>query len=377
MLTDFWFGVIAALWGGFFLLEGFDLGLGVLLPALARTEGQRVQALRTIGPTWDGNEVWLLVAGGATFAAFPSWYAEMFSGMYLPLAAILAGLIIRGISIEYRGKVATAAGRAWCDRGMVIGSLLPALLLGVAFADLIRGLQLDANHHVVGNFWDLVTPFGLLGGLTTLGLFAYHGSVFVAMRADGELHRRAHRIADTLTVPVAVVTVGFLSWSFHERHTPVSIAMSVVLVAGFVASAYANHKRRPGWSFSASALVAVGAPVFVLSSLWPYVIPAHNVKAWSLTVEQASSSHYTLVVMTVVALIFTPVVIAYQTWAYWVFRARVTDVSVPRLPRPAPGRSADDAYRVTRPGSGDWHPGGPGPEAGDGGSPAQPADTRG
>ncbi len=359
MLTDFWFGVIAALWAGFFLLEGFDFGVGILLPLLARTESQRVQALRTIGPTWDGNEVWLLVAGGATFAAFPSWYAELFSGLYLPLAAVLVGLIIRGISIEYRGKVATAAGRAWCDRGMVIGSLLPAVLLGVAFADLIRGLKLDVNHHVTGNLLDLVTPFGLLGGLTTLGLFAYHGSVFVALRADGELHRRARRIATELTGPVAVVTIAFLAWSFHERHTPVSVAMSVVLVLAFVASAAANGAGRPGWAFAASALVSLGAPVFVLSSLWPYVIPAHNVEAWSLTVQQASSSHYTLVVMTVVALIFTPVVIAYQAWAYWVFRSRVTDAGAPRLPRPAPGRSANDAYLVI-PGGGDGRPAAPG-----------------
>ena len=350
MLSDFWFFVITVLWSGFFLLEGFDFGVGLLLPALGRSESDRVRMIRTIGPTWDGNEVWLLVAGGATFAAFPSWYAELFSGLYLPLAAVLVGLIIRGISIEYRGKVATATGRAWCDRGMFVGSLLPSLLLGVAFADLIRGLELNPSHQVVGNLVDLVTPYALLGGLTTLGLFAYHGSVFVALRAEGDLGRRARHAAGSLTVPVAVITVAFLGWSFALRHTPVSAAVSVVLVAAFVASAWANQAGRSRPAFGASALVAIGAPVFVMSSIWPYVIPAHNVEAWSLRISQASSSHYTLVVMTVVAAIFTPLVVAYQAWAYWVFRARISDsFPSPRLPRPAPGRSTNDAYRVTSP----------------------------
>src|SRR3984957_3658861 len=169
MLPGFWFGVLAVLWAGFFLLEGFDFGVGVLLPFVGRTDTDRRVALRAIGPTWDGNEVWLLVAGGATFAAFPGWYASMFAGLYIPLALVLGGLIVRGICIEYRGKVATAAGRAWCDRGLVIGSFLPALLFGVAFADLIRGLKMDAGHNVTGGFFDLVSPYALLGGLVSLG----------------------------------------------------------------------------------------------------------------------------------------------------------------------------------------------------------------
>ncbi len=357
MLSDFWFGVITVLWAGFFLLEGFDFGVGMLLPVLAPGEGDRTRAIRTIGPTWDGNEVWLIVAGGATFAAFPSWYAELFSGLYLPLAAVLVGLIIRGISIEYRGKVATAAGRAWCDRGMVVGSLLPALLLGVAFANLIRGLELNASHQVVGDLLDLVTPFALLGGITTLGLFAYHGSVFVALRAGDGLGERARRTAGALSLPVAAVTAGFLGWSFAVRHTPLSASVSLLLVVAFAVSALANRAGRRRAAFGASALVTLGAPVFVMSSIWPYVIPAHNVAAWSLSIDQASSSHYTLVVMTVVAAIFTPVVLAYQSWSYWVFRARIGGPApTPHLPRPEPGRSANDAYRVpppagTQPGS--------------------------
>lgn len=356
MLSNFWFGVIAALWAGFFLLEGFDFGVGLLLPVLGRSDQQRSRLLRTIGPTWDGNEVWLLVAGGATFAAFPAWYAQLFSGLYLPLAAVLVGLIVRGISIEYRGKVATSSGRAWCDWGMVVGSLLPSLLLGVAFANLIRGLQLDADHQVTGSLLDLVYPYALLGGLATLGLFAFHGSVFVALRTEGQLQRRARRAAVVLAAPVAAVIVAFLGWSFGYRHTAVSIAVSVVLVLLFVASAALHYTGRRRAAFATSAVVAVGTPVFVFASLWPDVIPASNVPAWSLTIHDASSSHYTLVVMTVVALIFTPIVVAYQIWAYWVFRARISDNSPTlRLPRPRPGNSANEAYRVKEP------PGGHGP----------------
>jgi len=347
VLTDFWFGLIAVLWAGFFVLEGFDFGVGVLLPWVARTEGERKVALRSIGPTWDGNEVWLLTAGGATFAAFPAWYASMFAGLYIPLALVLGGLIVRGVAIEYRSKVFSAEGRAWCDRGMVIGSLLPALLFGAAFADLIRGVKMDSGHHIIGGFFDLITPFGLLGGIVTLGFFCFHGAVFLALRTEGPVRERAHQAARALAVPVVVAAAGFLAWSFAERGNAVSLILSVVLAVALVASVLAERAGREGWAFGASALVALGLPVFVFASLWPDVIPARNNSAWSLTVHGASSTHYTLVVMTVVALIFTPVVLAYQGWAYWVFRARVTDSSPAigaHLPRATV--SANAAYQV-------------------------------
>ena len=304
-------------------------------------------ALRAIGPTWDGNEVWLITAGGATFAAFPQWYASMFAGLYIPLALILAGLIVRGVSIEYRGKVASAAGRAWCDRGMVVGSLLPALLFGVAFADLIRGLEMNAGHNVTGGFFDLVSPFALLGGVVSLGFFCFHGAVFLTLRTEGEVRARAQRAADLLAGPVVVLAAGFLAWSFGVRGGAVSLALSLVLAVALVVAAAANHGRHEAVAFAASAVVALGFPVWVFASLWPDVIPARNHAAWSLTVHNASSNHYALVVMTVVAVIFTPIVIAYQAWAYWVFRARVTDGTVDplgRLPRPAV--SARAAYEV-------------------------------
>jgi len=349
VLPGFWFGLIAVLWAGFFLLEGFDFGVGILLPWVGRTETDRRVALRAIGPTWDGNEVWLLVAGGATFAAFPGWYASMFAGMYIPLALILAGLIVRGISIEYRGKLATAEGRAWCDRGMVVGSLLPALLLGVAFADLIRGVKMDAGHNITGGFFDLVTPFGLLGGLVSLGFFTFHGAVFLGLRTEGAVRERAHRAARLLALPVVLAAVGFLAWSFDLRGGSVSLALSVVLAAALVVSVLAERRAREAYAFGASALVAIGFPVFVFASLWPDVVPARNNPAWSLTVHNASSNHYALVVMTVVAVAVTPVVIAYQAWAYWVFRARVTaDTVAPGLRLPRPAVSANVAYQVAR-----------------------------
>jgi cytochrome d ubiquinol oxidase subunit II len=350
VLPGFWFGVIAVLWAGFFLLEGFDFGVGVLLPWVGRDETGRQVALRAIGPVWDGNEVWLIVAGGATFAAFPSWYASMFAGLYIPLALILAGLIVRGISIEYRSKVATASGRAWCDRGMFIGSLLPALLFGVAFADLIRGLHMNADRQVTGGFLALVSPFGLLGGLVSLGFFSFHGAVFLALRSEGPVRERAHRAARLLAVPVVIAAAGFLVWSFALRGGAVSAAVSAVMAVALIISVLLDRHGREGLSFASSAVVAMAFPVFVFASLWPDVIPARNHAAWSLTVHNASSNHYALVVMTVVAVIFTPIVLLYQGWAYWVFRARVSEGSVsPMAGLPRPVLSASDAYRVTSP----------------------------
>jgi cytochrome d ubiquinol oxidase subunit II len=347
MLPGFWFGLIAVLWAGFFLLEGFDFGVGVLLPLVGRTDAERGVAVRAIGPTWDGNEVWLITAGGATFAAFPAWYASMFAGLYIPFALLLTGLIVRGVCIEFRGKVATAQGRLWCDGGIVAGSLLPALLFGIAFADLIRGVKMDAGHNVIGGFFDLVTPFGLLGGLVTLGLFAFHGALFLALRTEGDVRRRARHLAQLLAGPVIAVAAGFLLWSSQLRGGGVSVAVSVVLAVALVVAGIANQRGQEVVAFAGSAVVSLGVPVFVFASLWPDVLPARNNPALSLTVHNASANHYALVVMTVVAVVVTPFVLAYQAWAYWVFRARVGGGAIlpqDRIPRATV--TATDAYRV-------------------------------
>ena len=323
MLQGFWFGVIAVLWAGFFVLEGFDFGVGMLLPFIGKDEQDREVALRSIGPVWDGNEVWLLTAGGATFAAFPEWYASVFSGFYLAFALLLVGLIVRGIGIEYRGKAQTARGRRWCDAGVVVGSLLPALLLGVAFANFVRGVELDKQHVMTGGFFDLLSPYALLGGLTTLSLFAFHGAVFLGLRAQGPVQVAAGQLARKLAIPAFVFGGAFLFWTMGVRGGWLSKVLAVVIVIALVAAIRAMLLGRYGWSFTASSVVAALVPVWVFACLWPNVLPANNGAGLSLTVHAASSSHYTLGVMTVVALIFTPIVLAYQAWTYWVFRARV------------------------------------------------------
>jgi cytochrome d ubiquinol oxidase subunit II len=328
MLQGFWFGLIAVLWAGYLMLEGFDFGVGMLLPFVGRTEIDRRVALRSIGPVWDGNEVWLIVAGGATFAAFPEWYASVFSGFYLAFLFLLIGLILRGIGLEYRGKAETALGRRWCDGAIVVGSLLPALLLGVAFADFVRGVKMDSGHNVTGGFFDLVSPYALLGGVVTLTLFAFHGAVFLGLRTEGPVSERAGRLARLLAPVTGVAAVAFLLWTTQVRGGLVSFLLAGAIAVGFLASVRAVYAGRFGIAFSLSSLVCLLVPVWVFACLWPDVLPARNSAALSLTVHNASSSHYTLVVMTVVALIFTPIVLAYQAWTYWVFRARIGAASL-------------------------------------------------
>jgi cytochrome d ubiquinol oxidase subunit II len=327
-MQGFWFGVIGVLWAGFFLLEGFDFGVGMLLPVVTKTDTDRKVPLRSIGPFWDGNEVWLIVAGGATFAAFPEWYASVFAGFYLAFAVLLVGLILRGIGIEYRGKAHTDHGRRWCDFAIVIGSLLPALLLGVAFADFIRGVRMNAAHDMTGGFWDLVTPYALLGGVVTLTLFAFHGAAFLVLRTEGAVHERARGVTRMLAVPTAVAAVAFIVWTSQVRGEWVSFVLGGVIVVAFLVAARAAYAERSVAAFSGSSVAVALVPVWVFAALWPYVLPARNNAAFSLTVYNANSSPYTLRVMMVVALIFTPIVLVYQAWTYWVFRARVTGADV-------------------------------------------------
>jgi cytochrome d ubiquinol oxidase subunit II len=321
MLVGFWFGVIAVLWAGFFMLEGFDFGVGNLLPFM-KDDAERGLALRAIGPFWDGNEVWLLVAGGATFAAFPEWYATMFSGFYLAFALLLVGLILRGIGIEYRGKVATVTGRSWCDAAVVIGSFIPALLLGVAFANLVRGVQLDANHNMTNSFWSLLNPYALLGGLTTLALFVLHGAIYLWLRVEGPVSETGHAVARRIAIPTVVIAAAFVVWTSTIRGAWGSVVLAVVVALALVVAVGFLFAQRRGWAFTFTAVVTALVPIWLMACLWPDVMPARG-GGVSLTAHAASSSHYTLQVMTAVALVFTPIVLAYQTWSYWVFRARV------------------------------------------------------
>jgi cytochrome d ubiquinol oxidase subunit II len=329
-LTTVWFILIAVLWVGYFVLEGFDFGVGILLPVLGRHDRERRVLINTIGPVWDGNEVWVIVAGGATFAAFPEWYATLFSGFYLPLLLILAALILRGVAFEFRGKRDDPDWRAWWDRAIFWGSFVPAVLWGVAFGNIVRGVPIDADHEFTGNLFDLLNPYAVLGGLTTLTLFVTHGAVFLALKTRGDIRDRANRLAGRVGVLAAVVAVGFLGWtlaSYADGADVVllSAAAAVALVSGLAA----NRFGREGWAFIGSAL-AIGLTVISLfAGLFPDVMRSSTDAAYSLTVHNASSTPYTLEIMTWVAAFCTPIVLGYQAWSYWVFRRRIGVESIP------------------------------------------------
>lgn len=339
-LNAVWFVLIAVLWSGYFMLEGFDFGVGMLAPSIGKTEAERRAILTTLGPVWDGNEVWLIVAGGATFAAFPQWYATLFSGFYLPLLIILVALIIRGVSFEFRSKRSSLAWRRRWDATLAIGSFLPAVLWGVAFANLVRGVPLaladstsvvaggipqDGGVLYTGGFFNLLNPYALVGGLTTLFLFLTHGAIFLSLKTTGAIRERATVKAKTLGLIAAALAVIFLVWTqLAYSSKPWTWAIVVVGVVAWVLGLLMHRAGREGWAFTFSAATLVGAVVYLFCVLFPYVMPAEGRGPASLDIYNASSSEYTLKVMTVVAAIFTPVVLIYQSWTYWVFHKRVS-----------------------------------------------------
>lgn len=331
-LQTFWFAVIAVLWAGYFMLEGFDFGIGILMPFVATNEQERRGILTTLGPLWDGNEVWVLTAGGATFAAFPEWYATMFSGFYLPLLLILVALIIRGVAFEYRSKRSSMTWRKRWDACIFIGSLLPAILWGVAFANLIRGLEMeklaDGGTLYTGGFFALLNPYALVGGLTTLALFLTHGSIFLALKTEGTLHTRSSALTYALGTAAAVLAVVFLVWTQLAYSTKAwTWILLVVAVVSWVMALVMHRAKREGWSFVFSSLAIVVATEYLFCVLFPNVMTGND-PGTSLTVYNASSSQYTLGVMTIIALCFVPIVLAYQIWTYWVFRKRLTADSI-------------------------------------------------
>jgi cytochrome d ubiquinol oxidase subunit II len=328
-LTTVWFALIALLWIGYFALEGFDFGVGMLLPVLARDDTERRVMYNTVGPVWDGNEVWVLVAGGATFAAFPEWYATLFSGFYLPLLLILLALIVRGLAFEYRAKKDDERWRGRWDAGLVLGSLVPAFLWGVAFANIVQGVPIDRAHEYVGSLWTLLNPFGLLGGLTTLLLFATHGAMFVALKTDGDIRHRARRLAVRLGIGTALVAVVFLVSAQLISGTTASAALFVAAAAALLAGVAAAVRGREGWAFTGTFATIALAVAGLFVALFPDVMPSTLSTAWSLTTTNASATHYTLTVMSWVALMFTPFVLGYQAWSYWVFRKRIATHHIP------------------------------------------------
>ncbi|MCW2856877.1 MAG: cydB [Marmoricola sp.] len=337
-LTTVWFILIAVLWIGYFTLEGFDFGVGILLPVLGRTESERRVLINTIGPVWDGNEVWLLVAGGATFAAFPEWYATLFSGFYLPLLLILVALIARGVAFEYRAKRDDERWRAAWDKAIFFGSLLPAVLWGVAFANILRGVPIDAHKEYVGGFFNLLNPYALLGGVMTLLLFTAHGAMFVSLKTDGDIRHRARVLAGGTGLAAAAAAVAFLGWTQVSTGNLGSAFLFVAAAVSLLAGLVAIQRHREGWGFLGTfAAIALGvAGLFV--ALFPDVMPTSLADGVSLTTTSAAATHYTLGIMTVVAVIFTPLVLAYQAWTYWVFRKRISVHHIPVLAAPGTTR---------------------------------------
>ncbi|MFD6423862.1 cytochrome d ubiquinol oxidase subunit II [Streptomyces sp. NPDC060198] len=322
-LHDVWFVLIAVLWTGYFFLEGFDFGIGVLTKVLARDRKERRVLINTIGPVWDGNEVWLLSAGGATFAAFPDWYATLFSGFYLPLLIILLCLILRGVAFEYRAKRPEERWQKNWEHAIFWTSLIPAVLWGVAFGNIVRGVKIDAHMEYVGGFWDLLNPFALLGGAVTLTLFTFHGAVFAALKTVGEIRFRARKFALRLGFLTAVLALGFLIWTQVRTGDGWSLLAMAVAVLALTGAIVAIAAGREGWSFAFSGLTITAAVAMLFLALFPDVMPSSLNGAWSLTVTNASSTPYTLTIMTWCAGIATPLVLLYQGWTYWVFRKRI------------------------------------------------------
>jgi cytochrome d ubiquinol oxidase subunit II len=328
-LGTVWFVIIAVLWIGYLVLEGFDFGVGMLMSFLPRGEKEKRVLVNSIGPVWDGNEVWLLTAGGATFAAFPEWYATLFSGFYLPLLLILVALIVRGMAFEYRGKIESAQWRRRWDWMIIFGSYVPALLWGVAFANIVAGVPIDGDRNVTGDLLDLLGPYALLGGATTLLLFLFHGALFVGLKTRGDIQVRAMRTARIVGVPAVAVAAAFALWTQLAHGTDRTWMVLAVAAFALVAALVFARTNREGPGFAATSLAILAAVVLLFGSLYPDVLPSTTDPAFSLTVDNARSTTLTLTVMTWIAVLLTPLVLVYQAWTYWVFRQRISTGSIP------------------------------------------------
>ncbi|HET7073915.1 MAG TPA: cytochrome d ubiquinol oxidase subunit II [Mycobacterium sp.] len=334
-LQELWFGIIAALFLGFFILEGFDFGVGMLMDPLARIssgdrEINRRAILNTIGPVWDGNEVWLITAGAGMFAAFPGWYATVFSTLYLPLLAILFGMILRVVSIEWRGKIDDPKWRAWANFGIATGSWLPAVLWGVAFATLVRGLPVEANHRVRPSVGDILNAYTLLGGLATASLFLFYGAVFVTLKTAGPIRDDAYRFAMWISLPVTGIVAGFGLWTqlAHGKDWTWAV-LGVAVVAQLVAVLLVWRRASDAWAFACTAVVVAAVVILLFGALYPNLVPSTLDSQWNLTIYNSSSTPYTLKIMTWVTAFFAPLTVVYQAWTYWVFRQRISADKIP------------------------------------------------
>lgn len=328
-LNILWFILISILFTGFFFLEGFDYGVGILLPFMSKDDKKRRVVINTIGTFWDGNEVWLVTAGGAMFAAFPHWYATMFSGFYLALVFMLVALILRGVAFEFRSKKESPRWRNTWDWLLFAGSFIPAFLWGVAIANLIHGVPIDAEMNYIGGFFDLLNPYTIMGGLASVSLFTLHGAIFLNLKTTNELRDKSKQFAIKLWFPTVILIFAFVIYGYFatDMFTRLGVNPGMApLLAGvaLLISGWFVRKERSGWAFIMTGLTIALSTITIFIGLYPRVMVSSLNEAWSLTIYTASSSEYTLTVMSIIALIFFPIVLVYQGWTYWVFRKRIS-----------------------------------------------------
>ncbi|PKO18242.1 MAG: cytochrome d ubiquinol oxidase subunit II [Chloroflexi bacterium HGW-Chloroflexi-10] len=328
-LETLWFILIGVLFVGYFVLEGFDMGVGILLLFVSKTDIERRMVINTIGPHWDGNEVWLITAGGAMFAAFPQWYATLFSGFYIALFLMLIALIVRGVAFEFRSKDDSPRWKRLWDGCIFFGSLIPAFLWGVAFANIVKGVPIDADFHYVGSFWNLINGYSIVGGLVTLTGFLLLGAIFLSLKLEKKFADRINKLALKLWIPNILILLLFVTLTYFETDilsrlginpgvVPIGAIMSILAVGWFV------YKKQSGWAFILMSLGVVFSVSTIFMILYPRLMISSLDPEFSLTIINSASSPYTLKIMSIVALIFVPIVLAYQAWSYWIFRKRIT-----------------------------------------------------
>ena len=351
----FWFIVIAMLWTGFFILEGFDFGVGMLHSAVGRDDAERRAAVNTIGPLWDGNEVWLIVAGAAMFAAFPAWYATMFSGLYLAMVLLLASLIIRGVAFEYRGKRDAAGWRRTWDLALTAGSVLAPLLIGIALGDLLHGLPINSAGNYTGSFWDLLQPYAVFTGVTLVLLCLLHGATFLSLKTTGELHRRSRLGARRIAPFSAAFAIGFIIWTHVTASTAFFLNLIELLaILAVLAAVWLVYAGRDGFAFAATTVTVASSIITIFVDLYPNVMVSSTNRAYNLTVQNTASYPYSLKAMTVIVILFLPLVLAYQAWSYYVFRRRVSASDfqappAPSVPQPRATEPPATEPRATEP----------------------------
>ena len=329
VLNTIWFLIIAFLFIGYFVLEGFDLGVGILLPFVGKTDLERRMIINTIGPHWDGNEVWLITAGGAIFAAFPNWYATLFSSFYVPLFLILIALIIRGVAFEFRSKDDNPLWRKFWDWAIFAGSIIPALLWGVAFSNFVRGIPINEAFQFVGSFWDLISPYSIIGGLVTLTGFIVQGAIFLSLKLETPFAEQLNKYSRLLWIPNIIVVLSYVVLTYFTTDILERLGVNPgIIPIGAVLSLFAAgwfiYQKNDIWAFIMNSLAIILSTSTIFQILYPRVLVSIIDPSFSLTIFNSSSSPYTLKVISIIALVLVPVVIGYQIWSYWVFRERIT-----------------------------------------------------